>query len=155
MPLRRNSPVRQRLKHNIGIRADRLAIRQHIPVYVYLLAISGSILLGIVSTLGYQAMNGKRSCESQIESLGAELAASRIEIDRLKSDLSTAPNELLMAQATQQSLSAKLAAAEEELLKVKEEMAICDRGSKRAPGVRTAPIEIPGGGTIPANTRTK
>lgn len=155
MSLRRNSPVKQRLKHNIGIRASNFAIRQHIPKYLYVVAGVVAVLLGIGGTLAYQAISGKKTCEVQLEAMAADMATSRAEIDRLKTELSTAPNELLMAQATQQTLSAKLAASEESLLKLKEDLAICDRGSKRAPGVRTAPIEIPGGGTIPANSRTK
>lgn len=151
----RSSLGRKGLKGNLGIRASRVSIRQHVPWYWYGGALLGAFLIGVLLTLSYQMLRTEKPREVELQELRQQLANGEAEISHLRTQLGTAPNELLIAQTAQQTLAEKLQKAEAEVASLKEDLAYCERVGKREAGIRRAPIQVPGAGTIPANTGTK
>lgn len=129
MPASRSSLRKSALKNQFGIRAERLAIRSELPWYWPAGALLAAFLLGAALMFLYQYMQAP--LDDQIMVLRSELKASTEELARLKSEMGTAPNALLMAESAQQTLAGQLEKTQAEAARLREELAYCERINKR------------------------
>lgn len=150
----RSSLKRRRLKDRFGIRADRVAVYGHVPWYWYACGAVFAVIFGALLLLGFQVLSGQKNEHEELLMLRQKVLSMNTEIERLNSQMGTAPNALLMAETTQKALSDQLQKAQTELIKLKEELAYCQQIGRRDAGIRKAPIHVPGAGTIPANPAT-
>lgn len=148
----RSSLKRRRLKDRFGIRAERVAVYGHVPWYWYVCAVVFAVVFGALLVLGIQVLSGQKDEHQELMLLREKSASMSAEIDRLTSQMGTAPNALLMAETAQKALSEQLQKSQAELIKLKEELAYCQQIGRRDAGLRKAPIHVPGAGTIPANS---
>lgn len=150
------SAPRSALRHSwVGLRARRVAVRGLVPAYWYFLGGVIAVFLGMGIVLIYQnILSENRPRPHEVQAMRDRITELNAEVDSLKNQMGTAPNVVLMEQATQQALAQQLEKSQAEVVRLREELSYCEKAAKRDDGVRRAPIVIPGAGTIPANRGT-
>jgi cell division protein FtsB len=130
-----------------------MAIRRHEPWYRRAVILLVTLVVGAGLALAYLSVDRYlHPKEQELVQLRDKEVELNAEIDRLTSLVGTAPNVALMAQAAQQTCTQQLEKMQLEAAKLREDLGFCEKTAKRETGVRRAPIQIPGAGTIPAGS---
>ena len=150
----RSALKRDRLRHRLGLETHhRLTIRRHETWYRRAAILLLAIAVGAGLLFAYQAFDRyQHPKDIQLVQLRDKVTELTAEIDRLNSAAGTGPNAVLMAQTAQQTLAQQLEKAQADAAKLREELSFCQKNATRESGVRKAPIQIPGAGTIPAGS---
>jgi uncharacterized protein YlxW (UPF0749 family) len=150
----RSTVKRNRLRHQLGLETHhRMAIRRHEPWYWRAGIMLATLLVGAALAFTYQFVERYLyPKETELAQLRDKVVDLNAEIERLASQVGTAPNVALMAQAAQQTCTQQLEKIQLEAAKLREDLGFCEKAAKRETGVRRAPILIPGAGTIPAGS---
>ena len=154
MPRSRFTLKRDRLRHRLGLgNHHQFAVRRHKTWYRQVGELVLTAIVGAVLLLSYQAVDRYfHPKEIELIQLREKVGELSAEISRLNSLEGTGQNAVLMAQTAQQALAQQLEKSQLDAAKLKEDLGFCEKSVKRDLGVRKAPIQIPGAGTIPAGS---
>ena len=150
----RSALKRDRLRHRLGLaNHHQFSVSRHKVWYRQAGELVLAALVGAGVLMLYQALDRYlHPKEIELIQLQEKVAEQDAEIVRLKGLEGTGQNAVLIAEAAQQALAQQLEKSQSDAAKLKEELGFCEKSAKRDLGVRKAPIQIPGAGTIPAGS---
>lgn len=125
--------ILRRLRGRFGIFAPQVAVRTHVPWHWRVVGI-GALLVALFALTVWVFDAGQRIAgfnHNELTQLQSENVALKEEASRLQGLLAASENSLQIEQAAQKLLSDRISTLVEENAKLKEELAILERLSKR------------------------